>query len=78
MAQRCTNNEFLKIIISFYGSIIEQTEQNERRLLLTIITKSMTRIMPFVEDPLELLKDLQQFYQIGELVYVYFVLYSLI
>ena len=28
--------------------------------------------MPFVEDPLELLKDFQQFYQIGQLVYVFF------
>lgn len=30
----------------------------------------MTRIMPFVENALELLKDFQQFYQIGEMVYV--------
>jgi hypothetical protein len=33
----------------------------------------MTRIMPFVENALELLKDLQQFYQIGEMVYVKYI-----
>lgn len=45
-------------------------------MLLTILAKSMIRIMPYVEDALELLKDFQQFYQIGELVYVLDCVYS--
>ena len=27
-------------------------------------------MLPFIEDPLSLLRDIQQFYQIGEMVYV--------
>lgn len=45
-------------------------------MVLTILTKSMLRIMPHVENALELLKDFQQFYQIGEMVYVRMSLFS--
>ena len=30
----------------------------------------MIRMLPFIEDGLSLLRDIQQFYQIGEMVYV--------
>jgi hypothetical protein len=71
MAQKCTNNEFLKTIIGLYHCVIEESEEVDRKLLLTILAKSMVRIMPYVENGLEILRDFQQFYQIGELVYVF-------
>ena len=32
----------------------------------------MIRMLPFIEDGVGLLRDIQQFYQIGEMVYVNF------
>jgi hypothetical protein len=65
MAQMCTNNEFLKIIIGLYHCVIEESEEGDRKMLLTILNKSIVRIMPYVENAWEMLKDFQQFYQIG-------------
>ena len=44
----CTNNEFLKIIIGLYHCVIEESEEGDRKMLLTILNKSIVRIMPYV------------------------------
>lgn len=48
--------------------------QQNRKFLITILLKSMIRMLPFIEDGLALLRDIQQFYQIGEMVYVFFII----
>lgn len=46
-ASLVTTNQFLKIIISLFHSVIEETVAQLRTFLITILTKSVTRLMPF-------------------------------
>lgn len=70
VAKQSTTNEFLRTIISLFHTVIEETLVGNRRFLITILLKSMIRMLPFIEDGMSLLRDIQQFYQIGEMVYV--------
>ena len=70
MAELHSTNDFLKTIISLFHNVIEETPAQMRSFLITILIKSVSRLMPFVENPVELLRDLSQFYNIGENVYV--------
>lgn len=70
VAKQSTTNEFLRTIISLFHTVIEETLVGNRRFLITILLKSMIRMLPFIEDGVGLLRDIQQFYQIGEMVYV--------
>jgi hypothetical protein len=65
IAGQKTINLFLRTIVGLVHSVVEETAPVNRAFLITILLKSMVRIVRFVEDPLELLRDLQQFYQIG-------------
>ncbi len=46
-----------------------------RSFMIKILTNSVARLIPFVENSLELLKDLNQFYNIGENIYVIIKIY---
>ncbi len=70
MAKQSTTNDFIKTIISLFHTVIEETLPQNRKFLITILLKSMIRMLPFIEDGMSLLRDIQQFYQIGEMVYV--------
>lgn len=70
VAKQSTTNEFLRTIISLFHTVIEEILVGNRRFLITILLKSMIRMLPFIEDGVGLLRDIQQFYQIGEMVYV--------
>jgi len=58
--------------LSLFHTVIEETLVGNRKFLITILLKSMIRMLPFVEDGTGLMRDIQQFYQIGEMVYVNF------
>ena len=70
MASLENTNVFIKTIISLLHNVIEETTPNLRSFLITILTKSVARLMPYCDDPIELLRDFSQFYNIGENVYV--------
>lgn len=70
MATLRSTNEFLADILGLFHSVIEETDPGLRMFLITILTKSVSRLMPFCEDHVQLLRDLAQFYNVGENVYV--------
>ena len=51
MASLYSTNKFLKTIIGLFHSVIEETTPQMRSFLITILTKSVARLMPFVEQP---------------------------